>query len=103
MDEKYKQITRDIVQDLVSSAENFYIFKEILRWCDLFQRIKNNIFNSEDDIWIGCPIKDKIVKYGLPVWSVEYNYITIEFEEFMTVFSKLAPLKLKKILTGEYD
>ena len=103
MDEKYKQITRDILQDVISRAKNFYIFKEILRWCDMFQVAKVNGFRSEDEIWVGCPIKDEIVKSDLAIWKNEFNYTSIEFEEFMVVFSKLAPLKFNKIITGDYN
>lgn len=102
MDEKYKQMTRDIVKDIISNAQNFLIIRETLRWCELFQKSKEKMFKSEDDIWVGCPVKDKILAFELSVWKDGYNYITIEFEDFMSVFCKLAPLKLKKALTGEY-
>jgi len=103
MNEKYKQITQDILRDIFVHSKNFYIFKEILRWCGLFQAAKTNRFSSEDEIWIGCPIKDEVVKSGLPIWKSEFNYVSIEFEEFMVVFSNLASLKYDRIIKGDYS
>jgi hypothetical protein len=102
LNEKYEKAANDILQDIIVNAKDFEIFKEVIRWLEIFNALKVNLFGSEEDIWIACPIKDKILSCGIPVWKEEYNYMTIEFEQFMEKLVEAAPKRFQKIMAGDY-